>query len=34
MEAYKLHPLVLVQVSDHHTRMKAQVRPPRDLGAA
>ena len=27
MEAYKLHPLVLVNVSDHYTRMKAQLSP-------
>ena len=36
MEAYKLHPLVLVNVSDHYTRMKAQLsageEPARVLG--
>jgi hypothetical protein len=36
MEAYKLHPLVLVNVSDHYTRMKAQLgageEPDRVLG--
>jgi COP9 signalosome complex subunit 6 len=36
MEAYKLHPLVLMNVSDHYTRYKAQCaageEPPRVLG--
>ena len=27
MEAYKLHPLVLINVSDHHTRVAAQLDP-------
>ena len=27
MEGYKLHPLVLINVSDHYTRMKAQLAP-------
>ena len=27
MEAYKLHPLVLINVSDHHTRVAAQLPP-------
>lgn len=30
MEAYKLHPLVLVNVSDHYTRMKAQLNAGQD----
>ena len=27
MEVYKLHPLVLMNVSDHHTRVAAQLDP-------
>ena len=36
MEAYKLHPLALVNISDHYVRFKAQLapeeEPPRVLG--
>ena len=36
MEAYKLHPLALVNISDHYIRFKAQLppeeEPPRVLG--
>ena len=35
MDEYSLHPLVLLNISDHHTRYKAQAggqEPPRVLG--